>query len=301
MRAELFAGFSASTATIAPKYFYDALGSRLFSAITELPEYYPTRTEAAIFARHAGHMAQALGPVSTLVDLGAGNCEKAASLFAAFHVQRYVAVDISASYLRDSLECLQRKHPAMDMLGIGLDFSQTLNLAGRSRRRAAHAVLSRFEHRQFHPGRGAGFSPPGACRLRRRRPADRRRSGQAGGYALSAPTTTRWASPPPSTATCCATSMRWSAPTSTLPTGVTSRSSTLPNHASRCIWKRWPRPSSAGRKASAALHRASGCTPRIPTSGAPTTLPACWKARGFRGCSSGPTSTSWFAVFAAFS
>ncbi|MGB8301102.1 MAG: L-histidine N(alpha)-methyltransferase, partial [Azonexus sp.] len=96
-RAELFAGFSASTATIAPKYFYDALGSRLFSAITELPEYYPTRTEAAIFVRHAGHMAQALGPVSTLVDLGAGNCEKAASLFAAFHVQRYVAVDISAS------------------------------------------------------------------------------------------------------------------------------------------------------------------------------------------------------------
>ena len=127
-RAELFAGFSALTATIAPKYFYDALGSRLFSAITELPEYYPTRTEAAIFARHAGHMAQALGPVSTLVDLGAGNCEKAASLFAAFHVQRYVAVDISASYLRDSLECLQRKHPAMDMLGIGLDFSHSLNL-----------------------------------------------------------------------------------------------------------------------------------------------------------------------------
>ena len=127
-RAEFFAGFSASTATIAPKYFYDALGSRLFSAITELPEYYPTRTEAAIFARHAGHMAQALGPVSTLVDLGAGNCEKAASLFAAFHVQRYVAVDISASYLRDSLECLQRKHPAMDMLGIGLDFSHSLNL-----------------------------------------------------------------------------------------------------------------------------------------------------------------------------
>ena len=40
-RAEIFAGFSASTATVAPKYFYDALGSRLFSAITDLPEYYP--------------------------------------------------------------------------------------------------------------------------------------------------------------------------------------------------------------------------------------------------------------------
>ena len=47
-RAELSAGLLASRATIAPKYFYDALGSRLFDAITELPEYYPTRTEAQI-------------------------------------------------------------------------------------------------------------------------------------------------------------------------------------------------------------------------------------------------------------
>jgi hypothetical protein len=66
---------------IPPKYLYDALGSRLFSAITELPEYYPTRTEAAIFVREMNGMARAMGPVSTLVDLGAGNCEKAASLF----------------------------------------------------------------------------------------------------------------------------------------------------------------------------------------------------------------------------
>ena len=73
IRDELFGGFSASTAAIPPKYFYDALGSRLFSAITELPEYYPTRTEAAIFARNVGQMAEVLGQVSTLVELGAGN------------------------------------------------------------------------------------------------------------------------------------------------------------------------------------------------------------------------------------
>jgi L-histidine N-alpha-methyltransferase len=151
IRNELFGGFSASTAAIPPKYFYDALGSRLFSAITELPEYYPTRTEAAIFARNVGQMAEALGPVSTLVDLGAGNCEKAASLFASFRVQRYVAVDISASYLRDSLECLQRKHPAMDMLGIGLDFSQTLNLP---------AEVGDGPRTLFYPGSSIGnFTP----------------------------------------------------------------------------------------------------------------------------------------------
>ena len=48
IRDELFGGFSASTAAIPPKYFYDALGSRLFSAITELPEYYPSRTDTAL-------------------------------------------------------------------------------------------------------------------------------------------------------------------------------------------------------------------------------------------------------------
>jgi len=128
IRVELLAGLTAPVATIAPKYLYDALGARLFAAITELPEYYPTRTEAAIFAEHQHQMAQALGPVATLVDLGAGNCEKAERLFAALRVRRYVAVDISVDYLRESLERLQRHHPAIEMLGVGLDFSQSLRL-----------------------------------------------------------------------------------------------------------------------------------------------------------------------------
>jgi dimethylhistidine N-methyltransferase len=128
IRADLLAGLVTPTATISPKYLYDALGSRLFAAITELPEYYPTRTEAGIFAERLPQMAAVLGPVTSLVDLGAGNCEKAARLFAAFGVQRYAAVDISAGYLRESLEFLQQKHPTIDMLGIGLDFSRRLEL-----------------------------------------------------------------------------------------------------------------------------------------------------------------------------
>ena len=150
-RAEIFAGFSASTATIAPKYLYDALGSRLFSAITELPEYYPTRTEAAIFSRYVTEMAKALAPVGSMVDLGAGNCEKAARLFDPLQVQRYVAVNMSADYLRVSLERLQREHPAMDLLGVGLDFSQTLNLP---------AEIGAGPHTLFYPGSSIGnFTP----------------------------------------------------------------------------------------------------------------------------------------------
>ena len=158
-RAAIVVGISASPAAVSPKYFYDALGSRLFSAITELPEYYPTRTEASIFSRYIGEMAAELVPVTTLVDLGAGNCEKAASLFAALQVQRYVAVDISASYLRDSLESLQRKHPTMEMLGIGLDFSRTLTLP---------AEVGKGPRTMFYPGSSIGnFTPAEALALLR--------------------------------------------------------------------------------------------------------------------------------------
>jgi dimethylhistidine N-methyltransferase len=128
IRRQLLAGLAAPTATVSPKYLYDALGSRLFAAITELPEYYPTRTEAAIFAQDLPAMAAALGPATTLVDLGAGNCEKAARLFDAFQVRRYAAIDISVDYLRESLENLQRLYPRLDMFGVGLDFSATLQL-----------------------------------------------------------------------------------------------------------------------------------------------------------------------------
>jgi L-histidine N-alpha-methyltransferase len=158
-RAAIVAGISASPAAVSPKYFYDALGSRLFSAITELPEYYPTRTEARIFSSFIGEMAAELAPVTTLVDLGAGNCEKAASLFAALQVQRYVAVDISASYLRDSLESLQRKHPTMALLGIGLDFSRTLTLP---------AEVGEGPRTMFYPGSSIGnFTPAEALALLR--------------------------------------------------------------------------------------------------------------------------------------
>jgi dimethylhistidine N-methyltransferase len=116
------------SASIAPKYFYDALGSRLFEAITELPEYYPTRTEAAIFAERGTQIAAAAGTGMTLVDLGAGNCAKAARLFPLLEPRRYVAVDISAAFLRDALERVQRERPTLDVVGVGLDFSSSLAL-----------------------------------------------------------------------------------------------------------------------------------------------------------------------------
>jgi dimethylhistidine N-methyltransferase len=129
-RQDLIAGLTAPSARISSKYFYDSLGSRLFEAITHLPEYYPTRTEASIFARHAGEIAQATGTGTTLIDLGAGNCEKARALFGALRPSRYVAVDISADYLRDALSCLQHRHPDIAMTALGLDMSAGVALPG---------------------------------------------------------------------------------------------------------------------------------------------------------------------------
>lgn len=128
IRDELTASLSAPTAAIAPKYFYDLLGSKLFEAICELPEYYPTRTEAAIFAAQRTAIAEAAGSGRVLIDLGAGNCEKAASLFPALQPSAYVPVDISTSFLRQAVERLQSQYPAMPMLGVGIDFSRTLEL-----------------------------------------------------------------------------------------------------------------------------------------------------------------------------
>jgi L-histidine Nalpha-methyltransferase len=175
LRAELSAGLSAAAAQIAPKYFYDALGSRLFDAITELPEYYPTRTEAQILRTHAAEMAQAVGTGRTLVDLGAGNCEKAGRLFATLAPRRYVAVDISVEFLRNALHCLQREHTQMDMVGVGVDFSQSLQLppdAGDGPRTL------------FYPGSSIGNFTPSAAEAFLRRAHASSQDSAAGGNLL---------------------------------------------------------------------------------------------------------------------
>ena len=161
--AEATAGLAARPARLPPKFFYDALGSKLFDAITELPEYYPTRTEAAIFASHGDAIAAAVeaavGRPVTLIDLGAGNCEKAERLFDSCAVARYLAVDISATYLRVTLERLQQRHPQLDITGVGLDFSTRLALP---------AGVAGGPSLLFYPGSSIGnFAPVDALRLLR--------------------------------------------------------------------------------------------------------------------------------------
>ena len=158
--AELYDGLNARQASISPKFLYDALGSKLFEAICELPEYYPTRTEAGIFARHGAEIARVAGQGTTLIDLGAGNCAKAASLFPLLRPRQYVAVDISSEFVSDALARLRQRYPAIAMRALGLDFSNRLDLPA-----SVHAQRRLF----FYPGSSLGnFTPPEARAFLRR-------------------------------------------------------------------------------------------------------------------------------------
>ncbi|MES2686367.1 MAG: L-histidine N(alpha)-methyltransferase [Pseudomonadota bacterium] len=129
---ELADGLNQVAASVSPKYFYDALGSKLFEAITQLEEYYPTRTEAGIFETAHAQMAGALADAGIrrpcLIDLGAGNCAKACSLIPHLQPRQYVPVDISVDFLRGAAEQVQSTFPALDIVGVGMDFSAGLVL-----------------------------------------------------------------------------------------------------------------------------------------------------------------------------
>lgn len=158
-RADLITSLSAPSATISPRFFYDSLGSALFAAICELPEYYPTRAERSIFARCQREIAQAVGVGSTLIDLGAGDGRKAESLFEALQPAQYVAVDVSVAYLHQAVAQLQQQHPSIQMIGLGTDFADRLELPD---------TVAKGRRLFFYPGSSIGnFTPGQAVRFLR--------------------------------------------------------------------------------------------------------------------------------------
>ncbi len=103
------------------QYLYDARGSGLFEEITRQPEYYPTRTEAAILERHAGEIRAATGPVS-LLELGSGSSVKTSHLLSAYAeadgTVDYIPVDVSPSALDLARQRIMREHPTVRVSGI---------------------------------------------------------------------------------------------------------------------------------------------------------------------------------------
>ena len=129
LRAEAIAGLRRSQKTLPCKYFYDALGARLFEAITELPEYYPTRTELGIMSRAVHEMAESIGPHATLVEFGSGVGLKTQKLLdALIDPSGCVLIDISRAALEASAYQLADRYDDMEVVAVCADYTQPLRL-----------------------------------------------------------------------------------------------------------------------------------------------------------------------------
>jgi len=153
-RRELMEGLLRDPARIPPKYFYDELGCAIYGAICRLPEYYPTRTEVALFQARRLEIAQAIGHGRQFVDLGAGDCCKAKGWLPFLRPTRYVAVDIAMHEIAAALERMAPDFPGLELAGVATDFSRALDLDG---------VLSESPALFFYPGSSIGnFTPTDA-------------------------------------------------------------------------------------------------------------------------------------------
>ena len=174
---EVVQGLSRDEKTLPCKFFYDEHGSQLFDQICEQPEYYPTRTEAAIMREHGAAMAEALGPHVRLVEYGSGSSTKTRLLLDHLACPAaYVPMDISREHLMRSAAGLAAAYPHVEVRPVCADYTQPFTLPSGSRPAVTDSDLfPRLDDRQFSPRSGGAFSARhGAGRRAERWPADRR-------------------------------------------------------------------------------------------------------------------------------
>ncbi|MBC7521573.1 MAG: L-histidine N(alpha)-methyltransferase [Sandarakinorhabdus sp.] len=152
--AAVLAGLAQPQKIIPARFFYDRAGSELFEAITELPEYYPTRTEIGILGAHAGNIAAAVGPGRAVIEFGSGSSAKTPLLLRAIAPGAYVPVDISAEFLQHSAGALAADFPGLPVVPVAADFTQPFRVP------ASLAALPRLG---FFPGSTLGNLAPGAA------------------------------------------------------------------------------------------------------------------------------------------
>ena len=125
----ILGGLRAKRKTISSKWLYDEEGSRLFDSITELPEYYPTRTETAILRERVDGLNHLLPDGTVLVEFGSGSSEKTRLLLDGVdRFSSYVPVEISADYLTGVVERLEAGYPHLDVHPVVADFTGMLAL-----------------------------------------------------------------------------------------------------------------------------------------------------------------------------
>lgn len=151
-RSELMAGLNSPQKRVNPKFFYDKYGSELFEKITEVPEYYPTRTERAILADNAIEIARLCGDNCVLIEPGSGSSEKVRLLLGEVDPVAYVPLDISADFLYESAIRLGREFPNLTIHAVCADFSDEWQ---------ASRDLPAGKRVIFYPGSTIGNMEPG--------------------------------------------------------------------------------------------------------------------------------------------
>ena len=153
-RRDIIEGLSREPKATPPIWFYDQRGSELFEAITDLPEYYPTRTETALLERHGPDFAAAIGPGRAVVEFGAGSARTTPHLLRAIDPAAYVPVDISGDFLHASSAQLASAFPGLPVLPLVGDFNADLALP---------TAIDGLPRLGFFPGSTIGNMEPDAA------------------------------------------------------------------------------------------------------------------------------------------
>jgi L-histidine N-alpha-methyltransferase len=126
--ADVLDGLSQRKKAIPARWFYDRRGSELFEEITQLPEYYPTRTESALLAAHSADVGRIAGKGRAVVEFGSGSSLKTPLLLSHVSPSFYVPIDISGDFLRDSAAALAESFPGLPVVPVEANFMHPVQL-----------------------------------------------------------------------------------------------------------------------------------------------------------------------------
>jgi L-histidine N-alpha-methyltransferase len=128
---DVISGLAMPQKQLDPKYFYDDRGSELFELITELPEYYLTRSERSLLVSEIPRIVESTRPRS-LVELGAGSATKTRIILDAMRSagsgEQYVPVDVSRDFLEETATRLREIYPQLEITTAVGDFTRRLRL-----------------------------------------------------------------------------------------------------------------------------------------------------------------------------
>ncbi|WP_448662276.1 L-histidine N(alpha)-methyltransferase [Sphingomonas sp. CJ20] len=127
-RHDVLTGLSMRPRAIPARWFYDRRGSELFEAITDLPEYYPTRTETALLEQVGPDLAGLSAQGAAVVEFGSGSSTKTPLVLRAINPGAYVPIDISGDFLRQSAADLSQAFPGLPVYPVEADFLRPVPL-----------------------------------------------------------------------------------------------------------------------------------------------------------------------------